>query len=198
MSYGAIAARELGCEWSIVAESGIEVSRPEKPFFERHGMDEIYAYTDEPCQSSLGEKPDKWDFAAHPSDAVVINLGTNDANTIRFYPQLGLTIDDVPAMEAHFEKKYGEFIRTVRALNGPKPLIACTLGTMDYYLWDRLCAAVEAYKRETGDERIISFKFVGINGMTEGTGAGGHPSVKTDIRMGNELANLLKPWLSKN
>ena len=34
-AYGdALAARELGCEWSIIAESGIEVSRPEKPFFE--------------------------------------------------------------------------------------------------------------------------------------------------------------------
>lgn len=196
MSYGALAARELGCEWSIVAESGIEVSRPEKPFFEKHGMDEIYADTDALFDSYRGAAPEKWDFAAHPSDAVVINLGTNDGNTIRFYPALGLSIDDVPAMEAHFQAKYCAFLRTVRALNGPGPLIVCTLGTMDYYLWDRLCAAVEDYRKESGDRRVVTFKFVGINGMTEGMGAGGHPSLKTHVRMGCELANLLKPWLS--
>ncbi len=195
MSYGALAARELGCEWSIVAESGIEVSRPEKPFFVKHGMDEIYADTDELFDSYRGAAPQKWDFAARPSDAVVINLGTNDGNTIRFYPALGLSIGDVPAMEAHFQAKYCAFLRTVRALNGPGPLIVCTLGTMDYYLWDRLCAAVEDYRKESGDRRVVTFKFVGINGMTEGVGAGGHPSVKTHIRMGHELAHILKPYL---
>ncbi len=38
--------------------------------------------------------------------------------------------------------------------------------------------------------------FTVINGMTERTGTGGHPSVKTDIRMDHELANLLKQWIS--
>ncbi len=196
MSYGALAARELGCEWSIVAESGIEVSRPEKPFFEKHGMDEIYAFTDELYQNvHQHAAPARWDFAAQPNDAVVINLGTNDGNTTRFYPELGLTINDVPRMEAHFQAKYGDFLRTVRALNGPDALIACTLGSMDYYLWDRLRDAVEDYKKESGDERVALFKFVAINEMTEGIGAGGHPSVKTHRRMGHELANLLRPWL---
>ncbi len=195
MSYGAVAARELGTEWSVIAESGIEVSRPEKAFFDRHGMDELYAFTDEPCFQSFGDAPELWDFAAHPSDAIVINLGTNDGNTVRYYHQLGLSFADVPAMEEHFRMRYSSFLRTVRALNGPKPLIACTLGPMDYYLWDRLYAAVEDYRRECGDERIIAFKFVGINGRIEGVGAGGHPSLKTHIRMGHELAEVLRPWL---
>ncbi len=197
MSYGALAARELGCEWSIIAESGIEASRPEKPFFERHGMDEIYALTDELYDSRRGAAPAKWDFAAHPSDVVVLNLGTNDGNTIRFYPQLGQSIDDVPRLEARFQDRYGRFLADVRALNDPGALIVCALGTMDYALWDRITAAVEQYRRETGDEKVILFKFVGINEMTEGIGAGGHPSVKTHVRMGHELAHLLKPYLNK-
>ena len=196
MSYGALAARELGCEWSIVAESGIEVSRPEKPFFEKHGMDEIYALTDELYDSRRGAAPQKWDFAAHPSDVVVLNLGTNDGNTIRFYPQLGQSIDDVPRLEARFQDRYRRFLADMRALNGPDTLIVCALGTMDYALWDRIAAAVAQYKAETGDEKVILFKFVGINGMTEGIGAGGHPSVKTHVRMGRELASLLRPWLA--
>jgi hypothetical protein len=33
-------------------------------------------------QSIVGDKPDTWDFSAHPAaDIVVINLGTNDNNT---------------------------------------------------------------------------------------------------------------------
>ena len=195
MSYAALAARELGCEWSIVSESGIEVSRPEKPFFDKHGMDEIYAYTDELYQRQYAAQLEKWDFAAHPNDVVVLNLGTNVGNTIRFYPALGLTIDDIPAMEAHFQRQYGHFLRMVRALNGPNALIVCTLGPMDYYLWDRTRDAVEEYQRETGDSRVILFKFVGINAMAEGVGGGGHPSVKTHIRMGHELANLIRPWM---
>ena len=197
LSYGAIAARELGCDWSIIAESGIEASRPEKPFFERHGMDEIYALTDELYDSRRGAAPGKWDFAARPNAVVVLNLGTNDGNTIRFYPELGQSIDDVPRLEARFQDRYGRFLAAVRALNGPDALIVCALGTMDYALWDRIAAAVAQYKSETGDERVILFKFVGINAMTEGIGAGGHPSVKTHIRMGHELAHLLKPYLKK-
>lgn len=195
MSYGALAARELGCEWSIVAESGIEVSRPEKPFFEKHGMDEIYACTDELFASYRGTAPQKWEFSAEPSDVVVLNLGTNDGNTIRFYPELGQSIDDVPRLEARFQRRYGRFLADVRALNGPDALIVCALGTMDYALWDRIAAAVEQYQRESGDGKVLPFKFVGINAMTEGIGAGGHPSVKTHIRMGHELAHLLKPYL---
>ena len=196
MSYGALAARELGCTWSIVAESGIEASRPEKPFFEKHGMDEIYAFTDVMYDSRRVATPAKWDFVAQPNDIVVLNLGTNDGNTIRFYPELGQSIDDVPRLEARFQDKYGRFLADVRALNGSETLIVCALGTMDYALWDRIVAAVEAYKAETGDEKVLLFKFVGINAMTEGIGAGGHPSVKTHVRMGHELAHLLRPYLA--
>ena len=50
-------------------------------------------------------------------------------------------------------------------------------------------------RKESGDRRVVTFKSAGINGMTEGMGAGGHPSLKTHVRMGHEPANLLKPWL---
>lgn len=192
MSYGALAARELGCEWSIVSESGIAASQPENPLFVHHGMDEIYAFTDEMYDRRRGVEPIKWDFAAQHNDAVVLNLGTNDSNPIRFYRD----IDEIPGMEAHFKKQYGRFVRAVRALNGPDTLIACTLGTMDYYLWDRLREAVEDYQKETGDERVILFKFIPINVMTEGFGSAGHPSLKTHLRMGRELAHLLRPYLA--
>ncbi len=39
MSYAALAARELGCEWSLVCESGIAAGQAEKPLFPHHGME---------------------------------------------------------------------------------------------------------------------------------------------------------------
>lgn len=192
MSYAALAARELGCEWSVVSESGICCSRPESTMFSgQHGMDEIYAFTDEPFDRRRGVAPRKWDFAAQRSDAVVLNLGTNDANPIRFYTEL----DAIPAVEDRFQRKYAEFLAAVRALNGPDTLIVCTLGPMDYYLWDRLRGAATQYRRDSGDHRLILFKFIPIKILTEGYGAVGHPSMKTHIRMGHELAHILKPYL---
>ena len=191
--YGAIAARELGCEWSMICESGISVSRPERTIFPMHAMDEIYALTDELYDSKRGVVPAAWDFAAHKSDIIVINLGTNDATPIRFYTDAA----DIEPMELHYKKKYGEFIREVRRLNGPDALIVCSLGSMDYYLYDRLLEAVGEYKAETGDENVIAFKFVAINFLTEGYGGGAHPSAKTHARMGAQLAHLLRPYVEK-
>ena len=80
---------------------------------------------------------------------------------------------------------------------GKDTLIVCSLGSMDYFLYDRLKAAVEEYKADTGDERVFAFKYLPINNMSEGVGAGGHPSMKTHLRMGKELAFRLRPWLGK-
>lgn len=196
MTYGALAARELGCGFGMVSESGISAIQPEKPMFPIHTMDEIYHLTDELFDRRRGVEAQSFDFKAHPNDVVVINLGTNDCTPIRFCPDFAL----VDGMEAHFHKKYKDFISYVRRCNGPDTYIACTLGSMDYYLWEHIQAAVEEYRAETGDERICSFKMRPINVMTEGFGAMGHPSLKTNQRMGRELAAQLRkhiPFLAE-
>ena len=193
MSYAALAARELDCEWSLVCESGISASQPQKPLFPHYAMDDIYAFTDATYDYKLGREPEPWDFAGHPSDIVVINLGTNDATPMRF-SQDPFIID---GMEDYFQKKFRGLIEQIRRLNGKNTLIVCSLGSMDYFLYDRLVAAVEAYQNDTGDERIFAFKYLPINSMSEGMGGGGHPSMKSHIRMGKELAFRLRPYLNK-
>ena len=187
-SYGALAARELGYEWRQVCVSGISASQPEHPLFPMPGMNEIYHLTDQLYDERRGVAPAQWDFAANPADIVVVNLGTNDVNPIRFSQDFSQT----EAMENWFQKRYLEFIRDIRRLNGRDAFIVCALGSMDYYLYDRIRAAVEEYKASTGDENICTFKFAGINMMTEGFGAMGHPSAKTHERMGRELAFRLR------
>lgn len=193
MSYGAIAARELGCGWSMVCESGIAVSRPERQLFPMHAMNEIYSMTDELYDSRRGAEPGEWDFAGHKSDVIVINLGTNDSTPIRFYRECG----EIGPMQDHFLRTYGAFIRDVRRLNGPDALIVCSLGSMDYFLYDRIEEAVRLYGDETGDGNITTFKFVPLNFMTDGYGGGGHPSMKTHVRMGAELAHFLRQYIKQ-
>lgn len=196
MTYGAIAARALGCRFGMVSESGISAIQPEKPMFPIHTMDEIYHLTDELFDRRRGVEPAPFDFAAHPNDIVVLNLGTNDCTPIRFCPEL----DGVEGMEEHFRRKYKDFIAYVRRCNGPDTYIACTLGSMDYFLWEHIRAAVKEYKAQTGDGRICAFKMRPINVMTEGFGAAGHPSLKTNARMAQELAAALRkhiPFLAE-
>lgn len=190
-SYAALAARELGYEYSLVCESGISASKPMKSFMPMHAMDEIYALTDEMYDRKREVEPEKWDFKAHPSKVVVVNLGTNDATPIKFYRDA----TELKPMEDWFREHYRSFIEQIRSLNGPEAFIVCTLGTMDYYLFNQIDNAVREYREATGDEKVCAFKMVGINQMTEGMGGGGHPSLKTHIRMGHELATLMKQYV---
>ena len=194
MTYGAIAARNIGAEFNMISYSGISTALPEHSRFPMRlpSMEELYAYTDREVQEKFGLEPEAWDFAANKKDIVLINLGTNDVNPVRFAPDRGTAARE----EAHFVKKYGEFIRKVRKLNGPDTLILSVLGPMDYYLYDKIRDAVSDYQKETGDERIRCFKFIGINLMSEGFGADGHPSMKTHQRIGAQLGEILKEILA--
>ena len=194
MTYGAIAARAVGAEFNMISYSGISTALPEHSRFPFHmpSMEELYAYTDRDVQEKFGLEPEAWDFAANKKDIVLLNLGTNDVNPIRFAPDRQTAARE----EAHFVKKYGEFLKKVRALNGPDTLILSVLGPMDYYLYDRIREAVDAYQKETGDEKIRTFKFIGINLMSEGFGADGHPSMKTHVRIGAQLGEILKEILA--
>lgn len=181
-AYGAIAARSLGYDWSCVSVSGITGVR-HAGWQLRFAMEELYAYTDRAGQEKLGLKPEKWDFAAHPSDAVVVNLGTNDCYAIQFSPKA----DELE----RFPAAYRAFLEEIRRLNGPRTHIICALGSMNYYLYHDIAGAVERYRRETGDERVHLLRFQPMHPL-DGAGADGHPSMETHVKMAGELAKLLR------
>ena len=190
ITYGALAARKLGYEWSMVCESGIAAIKPEHPFMPMHAMEDIYEYTDE-LYDRKNERPlKKWDFIKNHNDIVVLNLGTNDATPIRFYKEL----DEIEPMGEWFQKRFKEFVKQVRKANGPDTFICCTLGSIDYYLYHHIIDAVKELKEE-GDEKLCCFAYLPINMMTEGYGAAGHPSAKTHARMAKELAYFIKKYV---
>lgn len=202
-AYSAIAANEMNAEYNSVCVSGIALCKPldrqlklPVPDFpdldvRPTAMEDYYEYTDRLHEEMRGKKGNfkKWDFSRFKPDAIVINLGTNDSYRIK-------ASKDKAAEERHFETRYKDFIYKIRRLNGVEPVICCTLGSMDYYLYDNILKVVEDYKKETKDVRIFCYKFGGIFPENEGYGAQDHPSVKTHQRMGKELSGILKDWLA--
>jgi len=185
IAYGALAARALDMELQQVCVSGIGVTAGTRNFTfpGYHPMEGAYQYTDKYYDAITEQEPQVWDFAGHPIDVIVLNLGTNDSNPIRFNPDL----EGGMVEEEFFRSHYRSFIEQLREKNGEKTLICCTLGTMDYYLYNEIEKIVAAYQQETGDERICCFKFRPINMMAEGHASAMHPSAKTHERMGKEL-----------
>jgi len=126
----------------------------------------------------------EWDFAGHPSEYVVLNLGTNDATAIM------LSSNKEEETET-FRKKYLEFIKNIRSLNGADTWIVCALGSMDYYLYHDIVEIVEAYKKESRDTRISTFRYKKMAVM-DPMGACAHPHLVTQQKMAKEIAEEIK------
>lgn len=185
-AYGFLAAEELGMEYSAVSVSGCGVADPKwLPNMENRGMLTMYAYADAPMERSFGALQTEWDFAANPSRVIVINLGTNDANEIKMR-------NFAPEATAEFHANFRSLLKLIREKNGPEAKILCTLGSMDYYLWDEIRDIAGAYQAETGDREVYCAKLGAINQFAEGVGADTHPSAKTHLRMGKELAAAIR------
>lgn len=199
LSYGAVAARLMDAEAQMICVSGIplcwardehyRMTLPSLPDFHPpvRTMEGYYAFADRFHEEREGktESFTRWDFSRYIPDAVVINLGTNDAFRIR-------VSGNDPAEAAHFQARYVAFLEQVRALNGDKTWLVCTLGSMDYFLYDNIEKAAQEYRAKTGDARVVCFKFGAIDPWGEGMGGLGHPNAKTQLRMGEELAKLLE------
>ena len=203
-AYPAVTAGLLGADFHSICVSGIPLCWASDPDYRLvlpdhadfvppvRAMESYYAYADRNHQECLGrtEGFTPWEFERFQPDAIIINLGTNDGFRLR-------VSGCEPKEEAFFIMRYQAFLHQLRRLNGAKPVIACTLGSMDYYLYDAIEKAVAAYQSETKDTNVFCMKFAPIDPWGEGFGGLGHPNTKTQTRMGHELADALKPWLGR-
>lgn len=197
-AYAAVAAELLDAAVQSVCISGIplcwardesyRIKLPWAPEFitSVRTMEGCYEYADRLQEEAAGKTDDftRWDFSRFVPDAIVINLGTNDAFRIR-------VSGNDPAEAGHFQSRYAAFLDRIRALNGEAPWIVCTLGPMDYFLYDNIEKAAAQHRARSGYERIVCMKFGAIDPWGAEMGGLGHPNVKAHARMGRELATLL-------
>jgi len=186
LSHAAVAARKLNAEFSIIAYSGISITKGLGNIeWQAPNMTDLYPYTDRLIEEEYGKKDsfEEWEFNKPKPDVIVLNLGTNDATVIDFN-------GDILNGIQKFEEEYYQFIEMLREKNGEEPWIICALGSMDYYLFDNIQKVTERFSREKEDSKIKCFKYGRIR-VTDGYGACGHPNSITQERMGNEIADYI-------
>ena len=184
-AYAAVAASELGMDFSIIGFSGICAGFKDwnrKPY----SMLDLYDYTNVIREDRLGNKdPERWDFKHHRPDYIVINLGTNDADAIAF-------TGDRDGMEKKFDRYYYELISKVRENNGIYPKIICAMGDMRYYLYDNVVRAAQRYCAEHSDRKIYTLKLRNYSPQKARRGAVDHPGVDSALEMGMQLAAFIR------
>jgi hypothetical protein len=174
LTYGAVAARAVGADASIVAASGWGI------YCDSGGntdnvLPSVYGTT-------LGSQATPaWSFTPEPQ-AVVINLGTNDFSSNM---NLGQT---------EFSTAYSAFLSTVRK-KYPDALILCAIGSLLYgtgltNATTYINAVVQA-ANQSGDQNVKVLNF-GSQDASQGTGCDWHPNVAEQQRMGDILTAELK------
>jgi lysophospholipase L1-like esterase len=167
-TYGAIAARELGADVSIIALSGWGAYR--------NNANSTSGVLGSVYENTLGTQPTpRWGFG-EKADLVVINLGTND-------------FAQGDPGEAEFKGAFTTLVTTIRGKH-PEAWIYAMIGPLLYgaglssattYL-----TAVVAERKAAGDERVKLLNF-GQQNSSLGTGCSYHPNVTVQTQMADLL-----------
>ena len=177
-SYAYLTAQKLNADYSAVSYSG-------------HGIISGYTSSGEintdslipDCYGLTGKLSDyaeNWNFETRSHDVVVINLGTNDSSYVTKDPE---------TRAQEFINGYMDFLKTVREKN-PEVYIICTLGTMGDELYEYVAEAVEQYRTDTGDQRIMSYHST-VQNQADGIGSDWHPSAVTQQKSAYVLADKI-------
>lgn len=172
-TYGAIAARQLGADASIVAVSGWGAYR-DNISSKRTVISSVYGNT-------LGTlATPAWSFQQR-ADAVVVNLGTND-----------FAMGD-PG-EAAFKKAYSSLLTTIRRKH-PQAWIFAMIGPLLHGSGltqaTTYQTAIVKERKAAGDSRIELLNF-GQQDISLGTGCSYHPNVTVQTAMAEMLVTAIQ------
>ena len=178
VTYGAVAARAVGADASIVAASGWGIYSDNGGSLS-NVLPGIYPNT------VGGQAQPAWPFTLRPQ-AVIINLGTND-----FSANMSLGSDA-------FTAAYQGFLTTVRG-KYPDAWIYCAIGPLLYSTGlanaTQYIKALVATVNGNGDTKVKVLD-LGSQNTTLGTGCAYHPNVTEHARMAGILSTELKATLS--
>lgn len=187
-SYPRRVADALNADFRVVSQSGWGIS---SSWNDQRScrIPRIYpqvcgALTSEQAVSAGMDQP--YDFAANRADAIIINLGTNDAGAFgqsgQKDPQTGefydarLLADGLydPASSALIVHEARAYLQDVRRLNSDAAIV-WALGAYSSPMVDLIGQMVDRYIAESGDKRV---RFVRLDPVTDATiGSHEHPGV---------------------
>ena len=175
LSYAYLTAQLLEAEYSAVSYSGYGIISGYTGDGNRNTGSLVPPLYE---QTGPGDYAAAWDFSAHKSDVVVVNLGTNDDSFAK---------TDRSTYGPEFQKEYAAFLKQVRKCN-PDAFIICTLGIMGC---QELYPYIEAAVQELGDAKISCYESQTQNMTRDGLGADWHPSPKTQELNAHVLAGKI-------
>jgi lysophospholipase L1-like esterase len=174
LSFGAVAARELGAQLHIVAISGKGVSRN----WQTPGVSALRPFGLYYDRALRNDSLLRWDFKSWVPDVVVINHGINDFSTRPHTPKM------------LFISKYRSFIDEILARN-PNAYIICMTSSRE---------PLKAYVSELvvtmwdeGNTRVRFYSFAQVPKRL--SGCDWHPNVQAQEKIGKELADIIRPLL---
>lgn len=198
-SWAKLTADLLGADFRLISQSGWGV-RSGWDNDPSHTLPSVYERVCGPAAGksdiSMGAQLDH-DFSAWTPDAILINLGTNDANAMSNPPWLdpsGLPFQqtgDSPGL-TRFEDAAVDFLKVLRRHN-PAAHLIWAYGMAGEALRPQLERAVERFRRETGDQRAY---YLPLPPVTQATmGSRQHPGPLCHQAAANAAAEFLQTVL---
>ena len=177
-SYGWMTARRLNAQIHDIAQGGIALMDKTGWFFEPNaiGMESVWDkvhYVPELGKSTL------WNFSQYTPDVGIGAFGQNDSHPYDYMKE-----DFYGKRAVLWRKRYGEFLKNLRAKYPQAQIICCTTLLCHDKAWD---ASIEQVCRQLADERISHYMF-----RRNGSGTPGHLRVKEAEEMAKELAVYIK------
>ena len=169
LTYAAKISQALDADFHVVAASGYGVA------LDNSGgssalIPPLYGYT-----QWFRDRTTKWDCSRFQPDLVVVNLGTNDV--------AGGAKADV------LKSGVTGFLQQLRQAH-PQAQIVWVYGMMINVREAEIRAAVESFA--AGDSKVHYLSLPLQNTSADGAGSGGHPSVKTNQKVADNLAPRLQ------
>ena len=207
--YAKMTAEALGADAFIISKGGWGVlsgwdNNPDSNIPSRY--EQLCGLCCGKRNESLGAfKP--YDFSLRKIDAVIVNLGTNDASAFQqpawHDPATGRTFKQRLNPDGTFQaddlKRFQDavisFLKTLRRHNPQAHIIWC-YGMLGYDLTTAINDAISRYTKENGDHNLIFLQLPNTTAQT--VGSNDHPGVLSHRRAAQVLIEYLQDYFSGN
>lgn len=180
-TYAYLCASALGADCWGVAYSGYGVVSGFSSNASKNAGAVLSLYYDKALTNctDVSDEAATWGFYENQPHYIVINLGTNDANTYCC----------TEARCQEFAEKYQELLSMVRSRN-PGAYILCVLGDMNGKLYPYIEQAVQSYSATYGDAGVSSM-YLPFYMDVYPPAISGHPSKESNFVAAQELTAVL-------